>query len=57
MKITGGQIIFNKLVKNNVKNVFMYSGGAIMGLIDCFYNQNKYDQYSKKVKNVIKNLS
>ena len=41
MKITGGQIIFNKLVKNNVKNVFMYSGGAIMGLIDCFYNQNK----------------
>ena len=45
MYLTGGNIIFNKLVKNNVKNVFMYSGGAIMGLIDCFYQQNKINYY------------
>ena len=46
MYLSGGQIIFNKLVKNNVKNVFMYSGGAIMGLIDCFYiKQNKINYY------------
>lgn len=45
MYLSGGQIIFNKLVKNNVKNVFMYSGGAIMGLIDCFYEQNKINYY------------
>ena len=24
---------------------FMYSGGAIMGLIDCFYEQNKINYY------------
>ena len=29
MYLNGGQIIFNKLVQNNTKNVFMYSGGAI----------------------------
>lgn len=45
MKLTGGQIIFNKLIQNNTKNVFMYSGGAIMGLIDCFYNQNTINYY------------
>ena len=45
MHLKGGEIIFNKLVKNNVKNVFMYSGGAIMGLIDCFYKQNKINYY------------
>ena len=35
---TGGEIIYNKLIDHNVKNVFMYSGGAIMPLIDAFYN-------------------
>ena len=35
--ITGGQIIYNKLKEKNVKDVFLYSGGAIMPLIDCFY--------------------
>lgn len=45
MYLNGGQIIFNKLVQNNTKNVFMYSGGAIMGLIDCFYKQNKINYY------------
>ncbi len=45
MYSTGGQIIFNKLIQNKTKNVFMYSGGAIMGLIDCFYNQKKIKYY------------
>lgn len=45
MYLNGGQIIFNKLVQNNTKNVFMYSGGAIMTLIDCFYNQNKINYF------------
>ena len=39
--ISGGKIIFNKLVEKNVKDVFLYSGGAIMPLIDCFNNQKK----------------
>lgn len=43
--ISGGQIIFNKLVKRGVKDVFLYSGGAVMPLIDCFNNQNKIDYY------------
>ena len=38
--ITGGQVIFNKLKENNVKDVFLYSGGAIMPLVDCFYKSN-----------------
>lgn len=45
MYLTGGQIIFNKLIQNSTKNVFMYSGGAIMGLIDCFYNQKNIKYY------------
>ena len=45
MRLSGGQIIFNKLIQHNTKNVFMYSGGAIMGLIDCFYNQNHINYY------------
>lgn len=43
--ISGGQIIYKKLVKNNVKDVWLYSGGAIMPLIDCFNNQNKINYY------------
>ena len=34
--IKGCEIIYKKLVKNNIKDVWMYSGGAIMPLIDCF---------------------
>jgi acetolactate synthase I/II/III large subunit len=45
MFITGGQLIFNKLVQNNINKVFCYSGGAVMSLIDAFYNQNKINYY------------
>ena len=45
MYLSGGQIIFNKLIKNNVKDVWMYSGGAIMSLINCFYKQNDINYY------------
>ena len=44
-KITGGKIIYNKLVQHGVTNTFLYSGGAIMPLIDQFYNQNKIKYY------------
>ncbi len=36
--ITGGRIVYNQLLKNNIDTSFVYSGGAIMPLIDCFYN-------------------
>ena len=36
-KITGAQIIYQKLIEKNVKDVFLYSGGSIMPLVDCFY--------------------
>ena len=36
--ITGGHIIYDRLVNHNVKHVFLYSGGAIMNLIDQFYD-------------------
>jgi acetolactate synthase-1/2/3 large subunit len=34
----GAQIIHDKLVENNVHNIFLYSGGAIMPTVDKFYN-------------------
>lgn len=33
----GADIIYNKLIEKNVKDVFIYSGGSIMPLIDKFY--------------------
>lgn len=35
--ITGGQIIYNRLLEKNIKDVFLYSGGSVMPLVDCFY--------------------
>ena len=35
--LTGGQIIYKKLLEHKVKDVFLYSGGAIMPLVDAFY--------------------
>jgi acetolactate synthase-1/2/3 large subunit len=34
--MTGAKAIYNGLLNNKVKDVFMYSGGAIMSLIDLF---------------------
>jgi acetolactate synthase I/II/III large subunit len=36
--LTGSKIIYNKLLENKVKDAFIYSGGSIMPIIDCFYN-------------------
>lgn len=36
------QYIYTKLIQKNVKDVFMYSGGAIMSLIDMFHPHNNY---------------
>ena len=35
--LTGGQVIYSKLLDHNVKDVFLYTGGAVMPLIDAFY--------------------
>lgn len=37
MNLSGARVIYNKLLEHKVRDVFMYSGGAIMPLIDCFY--------------------
>jgi acetolactate synthase-1/2/3 large subunit len=36
--LSGGEVIYKKLQENNVKDVFLYTGGAVMPLIDAFYN-------------------
>lgn len=41
---TGAKAIYKSLLYNNVKDVFMYSGGAIMPLIDLF-KDNKINRY------------
>jgi len=43
--IIGSQIIYNKLIQNNVKDVFLYTGGAIMSLVDEFHKTNKINYY------------
>lgn len=35
--LTGGQVIYSKLLDHDVKDVFLYTGGAVMPLIDAFY--------------------
>lgn len=44
IKRSGAQIAFDGLIKNKVSDVFMYSGGSIMPLIDKFY-KNKINYY------------
>ena len=34
--ITGAQHIYNSLIRQNVRNAWLYSGGTIMSLVDCF---------------------
>ena len=43
--ISGGQIIFNNLIKHKVNTAYLYSGGAIMPLINCFYKQHDIKYY------------
>lgn len=50
--LKGSEIIYNKLLENNVKDVFVYTGGAIMPIIDTLYNSkikyyiNTHEQYA-----------
>ena len=37
----GGPIFYSNLIKNNVTDAFIYSGGAVMPLIDSFYKSNR----------------
>uniref|UniRef100_A0A6C0ELG6 acetolactate synthase n=1 Tax=viral metagenome TaxID=1070528 RepID=A0A6C0ELG6_9ZZZZ len=39
---TGAELVYDKLVENNVKTVFGYSGGSIMSLIDQFHPTKNY---------------
>jgi acetolactate synthase I/II/III large subunit len=36
--LTGGQIVYKKLKENNVKDVWISTGGAVMPLVDSFYS-------------------
>ena len=41
IKLSGSRILFNKLTQHNVKYVFGYPGGAILPVLNEFYNQKK----------------
>jgi acetolactate synthase-1/2/3 large subunit len=43
--LSGAKAVYNGLLNNNVKDVFMYSGGAIMPLVDLFKNNNTQINY------------
>lgn len=36
--LTGGQIVYNKLLQYGIKDVWISTGGAVMPLVDAFYN-------------------
>lgn len=36
--LTGGQVVYQKLIENNVNHVWISTGGAVMPLVDAFYN-------------------
>ena len=36
--LTGGQVVYQKLIENNVDHVWISTGGAVMPLVDAFYN-------------------
>ena len=40
IEITAKEIFYNTLIKNNVSDAFIYSGGSIMPLIDSLYNKD-----------------
>lgn len=42
--LTGGKVIYHKLLQHKVNDVFIYSGGSVMPLIDTFY-QSKIKYY------------
>jgi len=39
------EIFYNKLLEHQVKNVWLYSGGAIMPIVDAFHKQNKINYF------------
>ena len=43
--LSGAQIIYKKLLQHNVTDVFAYTGGAIMPLIDTLYKNSKINYY------------
>lgn len=43
--ISGAKLIYDKLVRKNVKDVFLYSGGSIMPLVDTFYKSKDIKYY------------
>ena len=42
MRLTGAQIVIDSLIKEGVKTVFGYPGGAIMNVYDEIYKQDKF---------------
>jgi len=42
---TGGRFVYDKLIQHKVKDAFIYSGGAVMPLVDCFYNNKSINYY------------
>lgn len=44
-QFSGAKLIYNKLIQHKVDTAFVYTGGAIMPLIDQLYNQKKINYF------------
>ena len=40
-----GNVLYDRLVENNVKHAWVYSGGAVMPLVDSFYDKTNIKYY------------
>lgn len=43
--LTGGEVVFKKLIDNNVKDVFIFSGGSVMPIVDPFYKNREINYF------------
>ena len=43
--ITAGNLLYQKLTEHNVTHAWIYSGGAVMPLIDSFYGKSNIKYY------------
>lgn len=48
---TSAHAIYKSLIYNDVRAVFMYSGGAIMPLVNLFKQDNRYNKIKKYINN------
>ena len=51
--MTGGQIVYTKLIENGISDVWISTGGAVMPLVDAFYKGKKLNIIYHLMNNLV----